>query len=63
MLVFVFIKDKIILIINLNIKWCPVMHNVPSTFSFKGLRKITPSSFGVNINSANSITRYTPTVK
>lgn len=43
---------------ELRIKWCPVMHNVPSTGPFDDddvVCNITPSNFGVEISSANSI--------
>lgn len=45
---------------ELRIKWCPVMQSVPSTDPFDDddvVCNITPSSFGVAINSANSILR------
>lgn len=38
-----------------NIKWWPVMHNVPSTGFWNGACITTPSNFGIKISSANSI--------
>lgn len=40
-----------------RIRWWPVKHRVPSTIGMKGRWRITPSTLGVFINSANSISR------
>lgn len=38
-----------------RIRWWPVKHRVPSTVGMKGRCRTTPSTLGVFINSANSI--------
>jgi len=43
-----------------SMRWWPVMQSVPSTGFWNGPCITTPSSFGIGINSANSIAGFNP---